>query len=39
LIKVAADKVDTIIESLNLPSQANFSPIANDYVLYNKEDY
>jgi hypothetical protein len=36
LIKVAADKVDNIIESFNLPVQAIYAPIAKDYVLYNK---
>lgn len=39
LIVKAASKIDHIIESLNLPIQAIYAPIAKDYVLYNKENY
>lgn len=39
LIKEAAYKIDNIIESLNLPVQAIYAPIAKDYVLYNEKSY
>lgn len=39
LIKQAADKVEHIIESLNIPSHALYVPIAKDYVEYNKVNY
>ena len=39
LIKKAADKVDNIIESMNLPVKAIYAPIAKDYVLYNEKSY
>jgi hypothetical protein len=35
LIKDAAQHVDTIIDSLSLPVQAIYAPIAKNYVLYN----
>lgn len=38
-MKEAALNIDNIIESLNIPVQAVYSPIAKDYVLYNQKSY
>ena len=37
LIKDAAQHVDTLIDSFNLPVRAIYAPIAKDYVLYNEK--
>lgn len=39
LIKEAADKIDNIVESLNVPVHALPIPIANNYVKYNEKSY
>ena len=39
MIKAAADKIDHIIESMNIPVHAVYSPIAKNYVLYNEKPY
>ena len=38
-IKEAANDVDKIVNSLNVPKHAIFAPIANDYVKYNDQPY
>lgn len=37
LIKKAADHVDNIIESMNIPVRAVYAPIAKNYVVYNEK--
>lgn len=39
LIKKAADHVDNIIESMNIPVRAVYAPIAKNYVVYNEKSY
>ena len=39
LIKVASKDIDHIVESMNIPVHAIYSPIAKNYVLYNEKPY
>ena len=39
LIKHAANSIDNVIESMNVPVHAVTAPIAKNYVLYNSQPY
>ena len=39
LIKYAADRIDNVIDSMNIPVHAITAPIAKNYVLYNSQPY
>ena len=39
LIKDAAQYMEGIVKSLNVPTHAIYAPIAHDYVLYNEKPY
>ena len=39
MIKKAAETIDHVIESLNVPVHALYTPIAANYVKYNEKPY
>ena len=39
VIKSAAEKIDTIIDNMNIPVHAIFAPISKNYVKYNEKSY